>query len=381
MAFPNTGAFRMSALFQPIEFRALRLENRIMVSPMCQYSAHEGSATGWHLIHLGHLALGGAGILFVEATAVDAVGRITPACLGLYSDANEAALAGVVREVRARSPIPLGIQLAHAGRKASSRVPWEGGTLIALEEGGWTPVAPSAVPHSEHEPAPHALTRVEIEALKRDFVEAVRRAERIGFDAIEIHAAHGYLLHTFLSPLSNRRTDEYGGSLENRMRLLLDAFEAMRAAWPPRKPMGVRLSATDWVPGGWDLAQTIVLAKALKALGCDWIDASSGGVSPRQRITIAPGYQVPLAESIRKDAEIAAIAVGMVTQPRQAEEIVASGKADIVALARAMLYDPRWAWHAAAELGAQVWAPEQYWRCPPHGLLSPLFRGARTGQR
>jgi 2,4-dienoyl-CoA reductase-like NADH-dependent reductase (Old Yellow Enzyme family) len=371
----------MSALFRPIQFRGLKLDNRVMISPMCQYSAAGGSASDWHVIHLGHLALGGAGILFVEATAVNAVGRITPGCLGLYSDANEAALARVVRDVRARSPMPLGIQLAHAGRKASSRVPWEGGTLIPLSEGGWLPAAPSALPHSEGEPAPHALTRGEIEALKHDFADAVRRAERIGFDAIEIHAAHGYLLHTFLSPLSNVRTDEYGGPLENRMRLVLEAFEAMRSAWPAHKPMGVRLSCTDWVDGGWDLAQTVELAKALKALGCDWIDASSGGVSPRQRIALAPGYQVPFAQAVRAQAGIPTIAVGLITDPRQAEEIVASGQAEMVALARAMLYDPRWAWHAAAELGAEVWAPEQYWRCPPHGLRRPLFRGARGGQR
>ena len=381
MAIPKTGHLRMSALFRPIEFRGLRLENRIMVSPMCQYSARDGSASDWHLIHLGHLALGGAGILFVEATGVNAEGRITPGCLGLYSDANEAALARVVRELRARSPMPLGIQLAHAGRKASSRVPWEGGTLIPASEGGWVPVAPSAVPHSEGEPAPHALSRAGIDALKRDFATAARRAERIGFDAIEIHAAHGYLLHTFLSPLSNLRTDEYGGPLENRMRLVLEVFEAMRAAWPVNKPLGVRVSATDWVDGGWDLAQTLVLAKALKARGCDWIDASSGGVSPRQKIALGPGYQVGFADAIRAEAGIPAIAVGLITEPRQAERIVASGQADMVALARAMLYDPRWAWHAAAELGAQVWAPEQYWRCAPHGVQNALFRGARSGQR
>jgi 2,4-dienoyl-CoA reductase-like NADH-dependent reductase (Old Yellow Enzyme family) len=371
----------MSALFQPIEFRGLRLENRIMVSPMCQYSALDGSATDWHLIHLGHLALGGAGILFVEATAVNPVARITPACLGLYSDANEQALARVVRAVRANSPMPLGIQLAHAGRKGSSRTPWEGGTLITVAEGGWVPVAPSAVPHSASEPAPHALTRAELEELKRDFAAAVRRAERLGFDAIELHAAHGYLLHEFLSPLANRRGDEYGGSLENRMRLTLEVFAAMRSAWPGRKPMGVRVSATDWVEGGWDLAQTIALARELKSLGCDWIDVSSGGVSPAQKIALAPGYQVPLAQVIRKEAGIPTVAVGLITEARQAEDIVAGGKADMVALARAMLYDPRWAWHAAAELGATARAPEQYWRSSPHGLKRPLFHGARTGQR
>jgi 2,4-dienoyl-CoA reductase-like NADH-dependent reductase (Old Yellow Enzyme family) len=371
----------MSALFQPIEFRGLRLENRIMVSPMCQYSASDGSASDWHLIHLGHLALGGAGILFVEATAVNPVARITPACLGLYSDANEAALARVVGAVRANSDMPLGIQLAHAGRKGSSRAPWEGGTLIPTDRGGWLPVAPSAAPHSEAEPPPHALTRPELEGLKRDFAASTRRADRLGFEAVELHAAHGYLLHEFLSPLANRRDDEYGGKLENRMRLTLEVFAAMRSEWPERKPMGVRLSATDWVEGGWDLAQTIALARELKALGCDWIDASSGGVSPAQKIALGPGYQVPFAQAIRKEAAIPTIAVGLITGAQQAEDIVAGGKADMVALARAMLYDPRWAWHAAAELGAQVRAPEQYWRCPPHGLKRPLFREARSGQR
>jgi 2,4-dienoyl-CoA reductase-like NADH-dependent reductase (Old Yellow Enzyme family) len=371
----------MSALFRPIQLRDLSLENRILVSPMCQYSAVDGSATDWHVIHLGHLALGGAAMLFVEATGVNAAGRITPGCLGLYSDANEAALAGVLRSVRARSDVRLGIQLAHAGRKASSRVPWEGGALIPVELGGWTPVAPSPVAHSEAEPAPHALTKPEIEDLKSDFVTATRRAERLGCDAIEIHAAHGYLLHEFLSPVSNRRADEYGGALENRMRLVLEVFAAMRSAWPARKPMGVRLSATDWVDGGWDLAQTIALAKALRTRGCDWIDASSGGISPKQKIALGPGYQVPFAQAIRQEAGIPTVAVGLITQPRQAEDIVAAGKADMVALARAMLYDPRWAWHAAAELGGQVQAPAQYWRSEPRGLKQPLFHQARTGQR
>jgi 2,4-dienoyl-CoA reductase-like NADH-dependent reductase (Old Yellow Enzyme family) len=371
----------MSALFRPLQLRQLALENRILVSPMCQYSAVDGSATDWHVIHLGHLALGGAAMLFVEATAVNAAGRITPGCLGLYSDANEAALGQVLRSVRAHSGIGLGIQLAHAGRKGSSHVPWEGGSLIPVDQGGWVPAAPSAVAHSAGEPAPHALTRAEIEDLKRDFVEATRRAQRLEFDAIEIHAAHGYLLHEFLSPVSNRRSDEYGGILENRMRLPLEIFAAMRSAWPEHKPMGVRLSATDWVDGGWDLAQTIALASELKTLGCDWIDASSGGISPLQKIPLGPGYQVPFAQAIRRETRIPTVAVGLITEPRQAEDIVAAGKADMVALARAMLYDPRWAWHAAAELGAPVRAPEQYWRSAPHGLKQPLFQGLRTAQR
>jgi len=369
-----------SALFQPIQLRSLTLENRIMISPMCQYSAVDGSADDWHMIHLGHLALGGAGILFVEATAVNPLGRITPGCLGLYSDANEAALKRIVDAVRANSDIPLGIQLAHAGRKGSSGTPWDGGTLISIEEGGWIPVAPSAVPHSEGEPPPHALSRREFEAVTHAFAAATRRAERLGFDAIEIHAAHGYLLHEFLSPVSNFRGDEYGGPLENRMRLPLEVFTAMRSEWPKHKPMGVRVSATDWIDGGWDLAQAVVFAKALKKLGCDWIDASSGGISPRQKIAPGPGYQVPFAEVIRRETGIATIAVGLITEPRQAEEIIASGKADMIALARGMLYDPRWAWHAAAELGGEVRAPRQYWRAEPRTAPS-LFGRTKTGQR
>jgi len=369
-----------SALFQPIQLRGLALENRIMVSPMCQYSAVDGSATDWHLIHLGHLALGGAGMLVLEATGVEPRGRITPRCLGLYSDANEAALRRVIDGVRAQSGIRLGIQLSHAGRKASSQAPWEGGRLIPSPQGGWVPLAPSAIAQAENEPAPHALTKNEMGKLKDDFVAATRRAQRVGFDAIEIHGAHGYLLHEFLSPIANAREDEYGGSLENRMRFPLEVFAAMRAEWPADKPMGMRVSSTDWIEGGWDLAQTVAFAKQLKKLGCDWIDASTGGISPRQKITPGPGFQVPFAETIRRETGITTIAVGLITEPKQAEEIVASGKADMVALARGMLYDPRWAWHAAAALGAQVHAPKQYWRCPPRGAAA-LFSGATTGQR
>ena len=369
-----------SALFQPIQLRSLTLENRIVISPMCQYSAVNGSADDWHMIHLGHLALGGAGILFVEATAVNPLGRITPGCLGLYSDANEAALKRAVEAVRAHSGIPLGIQLSHAGRKGSSLAPWNGGALLPPHEGGWVPVAPSAVPQSEKEPAPRALTEQDVGKIKDDFVAATRRARRLGFDAIEIHAAHGYLLHEFLSPLANLRRDKYGGSLENRMRLPLEVFAAMRGEWPGERPLGVRVSATDWIEGGWDLPQTIACAKELKKLGCDWIDASSGGISAQQKIAPGPGYQVPFAEVIRRETGIATIAVGLITEPRQAEEIIASGKADMVALARGMLYDPRWAWHAAAELGGQVRAPRQYWRSQPRNVPA-IFSGATSGQR
>ena len=354
-----------SPLFTPITFRDLTLPNRIMVSPMCQYSARDGSATDWHMLHLGHLALGGAALLCVEATAVEAIGRITPGCLGLYCDANERELGRVVAAIRHASPIKLGIQLAHAGRKASSAVPWRGGMLIPPDEGGWNAVGPSALPHLPDEAPPQALDRAGMERIREAFVAATRRSHRLGFDALELHAAHGYLLHEFLSPIANRRDDEYGGSLAQRMRFPLEVFDAVRAAWPSAKPLGVRLSATDWVEGGWELEQCLEFVRELKARGCDWIDCSSGGVSAQQKIPLGPGYQVPFSKRIRAEAGVRTIAVGMITEPRQAEAIIANGEADVVALARAMLYDPRWAWHAAAALGAEAHAPEQYWRCAP----------------
>ena len=357
-----------NALFEPIHLRGLTLENRIVVSPMCQYSAVDGDATDWHLIHLGHLALGGAGLLILEATAVDPVGRITHDCLGLWSDANEAALRGVLDVVRRHSAVPLGIQLAHAGRKASSIRPWDGGGQLALEQGGWECVAPSAVPHVEGDVAPRALAVRELAQLVDAFVASAGRAERLGLDAIEIHAAHGYLLHQFLSPIANLRDDAYGGSLENRMRFPLEVVAAVRDAWPTDRPLGVRVSATDWVEGGWDIDQTLVLADELRRLGADWIDASSGGISPRQSIPLGPGYQVPLAAAIRASAGLPTIAVGLITEPAQAEEIVASGRADMVALARGMLFDPRWPWRAAVELRATASVPPQYQRATPRTI-------------
>jgi len=368
------------ALFNPIRLRELELANRIVVSPMCQYSAEDGTATDWHLIHLNTLALSGAAMVFVEATAVEAVGRITPGCLGLYSDANERALVPVLSAVRRYSHAAMGIQLGHAGRKASSRAPWDGGTLILPQDGGWQTVAPSAIAHGGDEPPPHALGKDEIARIVERFAESARRAERLGFDAVELHGAHGYLMHEFLSPLANRRDDEYGGSLENRMRFALEVFGAVRAVWPARKPLGVRLSCSDWVEGGWDIEQSVVLARELKARGCDWIDCSGGGVSSKQKIPLAPGYQVPFAERIRHQTGIPTIAIGLITDPQQAEEIVASGKADMVALARGMLYDPRWGWHAAAALGGTVQAPKQYWRGVPRDVAGS-FANTRTGQR
>jgi 2,4-dienoyl-CoA reductase-like NADH-dependent reductase (Old Yellow Enzyme family) len=369
-----------SALFQPISLRELLLPNRIMVSPMCQYSAADGNADDWHLIHLGQLALGGVGLLCIEATAVEAIGRITSNCLGLYSDDNETALRRVITAVRRHAGTPLAIQLAHAGRKGSSHTPWDGGKLMAPHDGGWEPIAPSALPFSPSETPPREMHAADLERVREAFVHAAQRAARLGIDAIELHAAHGYLLHEFLSPLANRRSDSYGGSLENRMRFPLEVFSAVRKVWPEAKPLGVRISASDWIEGGWDLPQSIEFARQLKAAGCDWIDASSGGLAPGQKLTLGPGYQVPFAEAIRKETGIPTIAVGLITEPRQAEDIIAAGRADMVALARGLLYEPHWAWRAAAELGGEVRAPKQYWRAPPRGAEA-IFRDAKVGQR
>ena len=370
----------MSALFSPFTLRSVTLPNRIVVSPMCQYSAENGEATAWHMIHLGHLALSGAAMLCIEATAVEAVGRITPADLGLWDDATEAALKPVLAAIRQHSKIAVTMQLAHAGRKASSHLPWEGGQLIPVSEGGWVPSAPSAVPHKEGEAPPLALDAAGLARVREAFAASAKRAERLGIDGIEIHSAHGYLLHEFLSPIANHRKDDYGGSLENRMRFPLEVFDAVRAAFPADKPIGVRVSATDWVEGGWDLEQTIAFANELKTRGVDWIDASSGGVSPSQRIPFAPSYQVPFAQGLKEAAGVTTMAVGLITDVQQAEDIAASGKADLVAIARGMLYDPRWPWHAAAELGATVDGPPQYWRSLPQGqnaIFGEISIGAR----
>jgi 2,4-dienoyl-CoA reductase-like NADH-dependent reductase (Old Yellow Enzyme family) len=334
---------------------------------MCQYSAHDGSATDWHMIHLGNLSLSGSGLLIIEATSVVPEGRISPADLGLWSDENEAALARVLKAIRTYSEIPVAIQLAHAGRKASCEIPWKGHGMVPASEGGWSVLAPSPIPFNPDDPEPIALDETGLTHIKDAFVAAGRRADRLGIDAIELHAAHGYLLHQFLSPISNQRTDNYGGSLENRMRFPLEVFDAIRATFSSHKPIGVRISGTDWVPGGWDVDQSIILTKELERRGCAYLHVSSGGLSPLQEIPIGPNYQVPLAEHIKKETSIPIIAVGLITEPAQAEEIIASGKADMVALARGMLFDPRWPWHAAAKLGAQVEAPPQYWRAQPHG--------------
>ncbi|MCL6263536.1 NADH:flavin oxidoreductase/NADH oxidase [Craterilacuibacter sp. RT1T] len=356
----------MSTLFTPMLLDALTLANRIIVAPMCQYSAEAGEANDWHLMHLGQLAMSGAGLLLSEAVAVTPEGRISPHDLGLYSDKTEQALGRVIRAIRLYSAMPLGLQLAHAGRKASTARPWDGGHHLPPEHGGWTILAPSPVPYQDSDPCPQALDSAGLQRLLQAFADAAARAARLGVDMLELHAAHGYLLHQFLSPLANFRTDAYGGSLENRMRFPLQVFEAVRATFPPGKPVGVRISATDWVEGGWDVAQSTVFSQELKRLGCAYIHASSAGLSPRQQIPVTPGYQVGFAAQIRAACHLPTIAVGLITEAEQAETIVASGQADMVALARAMLYDPRWPWHAAAALGAHVDAPPQYWRSQPH---------------
>ena len=371
----------MSRLFEPLSLGELRLDNRIVIAPMCQYSAKEGAATDWHMIHLGHLALSGAGLMILEATAVSPEGRISPEDLGLYSSANEAALARVLAAIRTYSPIKVAVQLAHAGRKASSRPPWEGGSQIRPDEPtGWKTAAPSAVPHSPDEDPPQALDEAGLERVRTDFAKAAQRAARLDLDGIEIHGAHGYLLHQFLSPIANKREDQYGGSLENRMRFPIEVFDAVRAAFPARKPVWMRISATDWVPGGWDIDGTVALAQALKPRGCAAIHVTTGGVSPAQAIKLAPGYQVPYAARVKAEVGLPTIAVGLITEPEQAEDIIAKGEADAVSLARAMLYDPRWPWHAAAKLGARVSAPKQYWRSQPREF-NDLFEGSSFGQR
>jgi 2,4-dienoyl-CoA reductase-like NADH-dependent reductase (Old Yellow Enzyme family) len=371
----------MSMLFSPIKLGPLELANRIAIAPMCQYSADEGLPTDWHMIHLGHLALSGAGLLIIEATAVTPEGRISPDDLGLWSDEHAAALEPIVNAMRRHSPIKIAIQLGHAGRKASSEVPWKGGANIPPDhQRGWQTVAPSNLPHAQGETVPLALDAAGLQRVKEGFVAAARRADALGLDAIEIHGAHGYLLHQFLSPLANQRSDEYGGSLENRMRFPLEVYDAIRAAVSPEMVVGMRISATDWVEGGWDLEQSQVLSAELEKRGCQFLHVSSGGLSPLQKIPVGPGYQIEFAARIKQQTSMPVIGVGLITEAKQAETIVQTGQADMVALARAMLYDPRWPWHAAAELGASVAAPPQYWRSQPHEFKH-LFGDTRLGQR
>ena len=354
----------MSALFQPLRLRETTLRNRIAVSPMCQYSAREGRPTDWHLVHLGSRAVGGAGLVIAEACAVLPEGRITPDDTGLWSDAHAEAWAPITRFIADQGAVPA-VQLAHAGRKASTEAPWHGGGPAGEGARGWRPVGPSPLPFAEGYPVPRELSTDGITAVVGAFRDAARRAERAGFEVVEIHMAHGYLLHQFLSPLTNRRTDEYGGSLENRMRLPLEVARAVREAFPVERPILARISATDWVEGGWDLEQSVALARALRETGVDLVDCSSGGLVPHAKVPLAPGYQVPFAEAIRERAGVMTGAVGLITEPAQAEAIVAGGKADLVLLARQLLRDPYWPLHAAQALGVEVPWPNQYLRARP----------------
>ena len=354
----------MSKLFSPFTLREITFRNRVFVSPMCQYSSDDGMPNDWHLVHLGSRAVGGAGLVMVEASAVSPEGRISPWDSGIWSEAHAKAFARITKFIREQGAVPA-IQLAHAGRKASTNRPWLGHEPLGPERGGWQTIAPSPIPFDKDYPTPREMTEADIEAVVRQFVDATRYSLDGGFEVVEIHMAHGYLLNEFLSPLTNHRRDQYGGSLENRMRLPLRVARAVRENWPLNWPVLVRISASDWVEGGWDLEQSIALCRELKLIGIDLIDCSSGGNVPRAKIPVEPGYQVPFAEAIRRRVGIATGAVGMITTPAQAEEIVASGKADVVLLAREMLRDPYWPLHAAQALGDDVAWPVQYARAKP----------------
>ncbi len=358
----------MSKLFTEFRIGDVALDNRIVIAPMCQYSADNGKATAWHRIHLGNLALSGAGLLIIEATAVEPQGRISPQDLGLWDDETEDALRVVLDDIRQYSPIKIGIQLGHAGRKASVSAPWLGGKQLSIEEGGWQTISASALAHDPTERPPHAMTTEDLARVKKAFVDSALRAVGLGIEVIEIHAAHGYLLHQFLSPLSNQRSDEYGGSLENRLRFTEEVFSAVRNAVPNSVAVGIRISATDWVEGGWDVEQSIALTKRIEAAGGAYVHVSSGGVSPLQQIKVTAGYQVPFAKALRQQTQMPVIAVGLITEAQHAEDILQQEEADLIALARGVLYDPRWPWHAAATLHGAVEIAPQYRRAEPHGI-------------
>jgi 2,4-dienoyl-CoA reductase-like NADH-dependent reductase (Old Yellow Enzyme family) len=364
-----------SKLFTPIQLGGVTLPNRIVVSPMCQYSADDGSMTDWHMMHLGSLAASGAGLLMIEATGATREGRISHGCTGLYSDNNEAAMKRVVDACRRVTRHPIGVQIGHAGRKASAQVPWLGGKALPGAESPWQTVAPSALAFGEGWHTPRELSAADIADLARAFAAAAERARRVGLDVLELHSAHGYLLHEFLSPLSNARSDRYGGSLENRMRAPLEMAQALREAWPKERCLGARITASDWTEGGFEVADAVSYARELARIGFDYVCVSSGGAVPQQRIKVAPGYQVAFAEKVKKGAAIAVRAVGMIADPEQAEAIVASGKADMVALARGFLDDPRWVWHAAEKFGVKIDYPPQYARSHPE-----LWPGARLAR-
>lgn len=364
----------MSAqLFSPLQLGGLTLPNRIVVSPMCQYAATDGVPGQWHLAHLGQFAMSGPGTIYVEATGVEPQGRITPGCTGIYDDACEEAFANIVAFLKSIADVRIGIQLSHAGRKGSTVAPWEGGGLIE-GDGAWTTDAPSDVPYLPGWPSPRAMDDAALKRVRDAFVDGAKRADRAGFDLIELHVAHGYLLHQFLSPITNKRDDRYGGSVENRMRYPLEVFNAVRNVLPADKPIMVRVTATDWIEGGWDMEGSLAFAQALKDAGCEMIDVTSGGLDQRQKITTGPGYQVGFAETIRREIGIPVMAVGQITEPRQAETIIATGQADLVALARGMLWDPRWTWKAALELGAEIALPAPYARCNPALAATPFVK-------
>jgi 2,4-dienoyl-CoA reductase-like NADH-dependent reductase (Old Yellow Enzyme family) len=351
-----------SHLFSPLTVRSVTLRNRIGVSPMCQYSAADGMANDWHFVHLGSRAVGGAGLVIVEATAVAPEGRITPGCLGLWSDKHAEPLARIAKFVKEHGAVA-GIQIAHAGRKASADLPWNGGAHLSVAQGGWETLAPSAIPFGGNlGKIPRAMTEADIARVQNDFIATAKRALAAGFNFLELHAAHGYLFSEFLSPLANHRTDQYGGSFENRVHFLMDTTRAVRKVWPDNLPLGVRISAIDWMPGGWQIEDSIALAKLLKTEGVDLVDCSSGGVVPDAKITVVPGYQVSFADKVRHGAGIATAAVGFITEPKQADDIVRSGQADVVLLARQMLVDPYWPAHAARALGHKMTPPNQYAR-------------------
>jgi 2,4-dienoyl-CoA reductase-like NADH-dependent reductase (Old Yellow Enzyme family) len=352
------------ALFTPFEMRDVRLENRIIVSPMGQHSAVDGLANDWHLAHLGQLAVSGAGLLITEAAAVDPRGRISPGCLGIWSDDHIEGYRRIIDFARMHGQTKMGIQLGHSGRKGSVSQSWFGQESLPDNEGGWEIFNPSPLAYPGRK-TPTEIDRATMKEVVEQFAAAARRADAAGFDVIEIHAAHGYLIHALLTPLLNQRTDEYGGSLENRMRYGLEVFRAVRDAFPSGKAVGVRVSATDWIEGGWTLDETIVFSRELKQLGCDYICASTGGVAPEQQIPVGPLYQVGFAEAIRSQADIVTMAVGLITEPEDANCVISEGKADLVALGRAMLYNPRWPWHAAEKLGCQSYYPVQYDRAHP----------------
>ncbi len=366
-----------SALFSPITLRGLEIENCIVVGPMDQYSASDGSASDWHLMHLGKFAVSGAGLIITESAAVEERGRITHGCLGLYSDENEAALDRVVRFCREHGTAKLGVQLAHSGRKSSTLLPWEGRAApLTADQGAWQTFGCAGQPRADGWPVPEPLDLTGLKRVRDAHAAAVTRAARIGFDLVELVMAHGYLLHEVLSPLSNLRNDAYGGDIVGRMRFPLEVFDAMRAVWPADKPMGVRVSATDWIEGGWSVEDTVLLARELKARGCDYMAVSSGGLSLEQKIPVGEGHQVDFSSQVKREAGMPTMTMGMIQDPHHAERIVAGDAADFVALARTMLSDPHWPWYAAATLGMEISYPRQYLR----GYLSRWHRAKRAGE-